>query len=166
MLVVLLAIVPGAAATLRIAMSPPHYHAAAVIRETARLHGRSRPFMCGQPDAVERSDHRRDAATLFNNVRVPAALINTAALNGAFVMQPLVTDPVPVAIVKRIYTLLAIASVGSELLAIVTSTVAINKLNEIKSEPTASVVELLMSESYEFSWIAVNTQVRMVRTPT
>ena len=162
---VLLAIVPGTVAALCIATPRPrlHYHAAALIRESSRACV-LRLCVCrrsdsDQADKLECSDHRQDAATLFNNVRIPAALINTAALNGAFVMQPHVADPAPVVIVKRIYTLLAIASVSSELLAIVSSTAAINKLNELNTGPTASVIELLMSEPYEFSWISVNTQV-------
>lgn len=104
------------------------------------------------------SDFRKDAATLFDNLRVPAAIVNTAAIGSAFSLRPLSSDLPVIAVVKRCHTLLAVSSIGSELLAIVTATVAINKLSEVESAPTTSVVELLLSEDYEFSWISVNVQ--------
>ena len=104
------------------------------------------------------SDYRKDAAELFDNMRVPAALVNGAAVTTAFALVPQLGDPAPIAVFKRVHTLLAVAVVASELLAVVTATVAINKLSEVESAPTASVVELLLSETYEFSWISVNVQ--------
>jgi hypothetical protein len=103
-------------------------------------------------------DYRKDAATLFNNMRVPAALVNGAAVGSAFALVPTPGDPAPIAVFKRVHTLLAIATIASELNAVVTATVAINKLSEVESEPTSSVVSLLLSEGYELPWVAVNVQ--------
>ena len=110
------------------------------------------------PLLEECADYRKEAATLFNNIRVPAALVNSASVQGAFALTPLPGDPVMLAAAKRLYVLLAICAIGSELLAIVTATVAINKLSEVSSAPTPSVVKLLLSPDYEFSWVSVNVQ--------
>ena len=103
-------------------------------------------------------DYRKDAAELFDNMRVPAALVNGAAVTTAFALVPLPSDPAPIAVFKRVHLLLAVAAIAAELNAIVTATVAINKLSEVDSAPTASVVDLLLSDAYEFSWISVNVQ--------
>lgn len=104
------------------------------------------------------SDYRKDAAELFDNMRVPAALVNGAAVTTAFNLLPVPGEPVPITVFKRVYTLLGVAVIAAELNAIVTATVAINKLSEVESAPTASVVDLLLSDTYEFSWVSVNVQ--------
>ena len=60
------------------------------------------------------SDHRKDAATLFNNVRTPAALVNGAAVGSAFALQPAINDAVSIAILKRAHTLLAVSVISAE----------------------------------------------------
>ena len=132
--------------------------------DVARVKASLRPSLalnrspCIAMTAASTSDFRQDAATLFDNMRVPAALVLGVAISSAFQLTPLASDPAPIAVFKRVHMLLAITTIASELNAIVTATVAINKLSEVDSQPTENVVGLLLSDEYEFSWVAVNVQ--------
>lgn len=96
--------------------------------------------------------HNKEASDLFNNLRTPATLIAAAVFGSAFALQPSTNDSFLVARVKRWYTLLAVASLCSELLTIVASTSAMQKLTQAPQK-SASVNSLLHDSDYEFFWV-------------
>eukprot|EP01083_Nonionella_stella_P008027 23117_1 len=84
-------------------------------------------------------DYSGTAAGLFNNMRTPAALIGGAIVPLGLLTAPEIDkskDSKRVQLFKKVNLLLAIASLLSEILAITFSTVAINKLAEVKFPPT------------------------------
>ncbi len=97
------------------------------------------------------------ASGLFNNMRTPAALIAGATVPlGILSAPPLQDDESPKSkLLKKANFLLAISSLLSEVLAVTYSTVAINKLAEVKFHPTSSVSELI-AENFELAWIGTN----------
>lgn len=111
----------------------------------------------GSPE-IRRYD--REAAALFNNMRLPAAIIGGSILPLGFGF-PLKTDlggtmdSWTVAIATRVHHIVSIVSMLCELIAIVYSTVAVNKLTETVSPPTAGVMALLL-QNYEKSWLGCN----------
>jgi hypothetical protein len=106
---------------------------------------------------IAMKDYSSIASGLFNNMRTPAALIGGAIVPlGLLTAPPIQKDEsAKVQMLKKANVLLAIAALLSELLAITYSTVAINKLAEVKFAPTAGVSELL-SKNFELAWIGTN----------
>ncbi len=102
-------------------------------------------------------DFSGTASSLFNNMRTPAALISGAIVPlGLLSAPPLEKDERPkIRLFKKANMLLAIASLLSEVLAITYSTVAINKLAEVRFPPTAGVSELIVNH-FELAWIGTN----------
>lgn len=107
--------------------------------------------------AVVLKDHTGAAASLFNNMRTPAALIGGAIVPLGLLNSPVVNpdDSRRVKFFKQMNILLAIGSLLSEILAITYATIAINKLAEITVAPTAGVAELI-SKHYELAWVGTN----------
>jgi len=103
-------------------------------------------------------DYSGTAAGLFNNMRTPAALIGGAIVPLGLLTAPEIDkskDSKRVQLFKKVNLLLAIASLLSEILAITFSTVAINKLAEVRFPPTTGVDELL-SKHFEIAWMGTN----------
>ena len=97
------------------------------------------------------------AADLFSNMRVPAALIAGAVIPFGFAAMP---KPTPGEargrrLAKITSALLASFTLATELITIVYATVAVNKLREVTSEPSSSLMDLLRRD-YEMGWLGVN----------
>lgn len=107
--------------------------------------------------AVALADHSGAAVSLFNNMRTPAALIGGAIIPlGIITAQPLEdTDTARAKFMKKTSLLLAVVSLLSEILAVTYSSIAINKLVEVKSPLTAGVAELL-EQTHELAWLGTN----------
>ena len=88
---------------------------------------------------------------------MPAALFAGASAAAAFALpiSPY-DDGVVVGFVKRLYSLLMLGTLSSQLLAIVVSTTSMAQLSYYSHAPTASLEELIQ-ESYNFEWVTILT---------
>lgn len=106
------------------------------------------PLVDAAADEVQRRPYDKEAAMLFNNMRLPAAIIAGSILPLGFGF-PLPMQGVSSGVQQacaRAHMLLAVISLGAELVAIVYATVAVNKLTETTAVPATSVMMLLASE--------------------
>lgn len=103
------------------------------------------------------ADHTAAAAALFNNMRVPAALIGGGVVPLGILSAPIVesTDNARAIRLKNANMLLAIVSLLNQVLAIVYSTVAVNKIAELTYEPTEGVAQFI-EKYHELSWVGTN----------
>lgn len=105
------------------------------------------------------ADYTASAATLFNNMRTPASIIAGAMLPIGF-LSPLKIDPdedegIFSTFLRRIYPLVSVLSLCSQLLSVMWATVAVNQLTETKIELTSSVWHLIQRDFY-LPWVATN----------
>lgn len=108
----------------------------------------------GGGQAAELKDYSGEASGLFGNVRIPAALFAGASAGAAFAM-PLGhgAEAFRVAMVKRVYALLMMGSLSSQILAVVIATLAVGSLATSESKnPTSSVAQLIR-DKYHLEWI-------------
>lgn len=107
-------------------------------------------------------DYSGTASGLFNNMRTPAALIGGTVVSLGVTSAPPIkeNDSSFVKLFKKANLLLGVASLLSEILAVTYSSVAINKLAEIKFEPTQSVDDLI-SEHFKLEWVGTNVHFLM-----
>ena len=103
------------------------------------------------------ADHTAAAAALFSNMRIPAALICGASIPLGILSAPIVesTDNARAIRLKNANMLLAIVSLLNQVLAIVYSTVAVNKIAELTYEPTEGVAQFI-EKYHELSWVGTN----------
>lgn len=131
-------------------------------------------------------DYAPAAASLFNNMKTPASILAGAIVPLGF-LSPLPEPPENIkssisttktksktgkgdpkssnlAIFKRLdrmlrksYLLVTIFSFGSELLAVMWATVAVNQLTETVVEPSESVWALLKRDWFDLAWAATNS---------
>lgn len=103
------------------------------------------------------ADYSGAAAELFNNMRAPAALIggSIVPIGFAAVPEPALGDTPLVRTLKQVHMIVAIGALCSEIIAVIYSTIAINKLSETVVAPAASVMDLL-SRDYETAWLGCN----------
>jgi|EP00979_Chaetoceros_neogracilis_P013970 hypothetical protein len=107
--------------------------------------------------AIAVKDYSEVAAALFDNMRTPAALIAGSIVPLGLLAAPdlKANEPKRLDFFKKANGLLAVASLLSEILAITYSTVAINKLAEVKFAPTAGAAALI-TKHFELAWIGTN----------
>jgi len=107
--------------------------------------------------AVALKDYTGVASGLFNNMRTPAALVGGAVVPMGITSAPKIeeTDSPKMKVMKRVSFILGVGSLMSQIVAITYSTVAINKLAELKYEPTEDVNELIASH-YKLEWLGTN----------
>ena len=146
-----------------LAFKPPAPRAALARVEMAAPLARTRPppargasALRGGASAVECAQHAERAASLFGNMRAPAALIagSIVSLTFAFAMPPCAGERTK----RRVETanlVIGALSLLSELIAIVHATVAVNKLTETAPRMASSVLALLQRD-YELAWLGVN----------
>ena len=134
--------------------------------------------------AAALKDYAPAAASLFNNMKTPASILAGAMIPLVF-LSPLPQPPAHVAAVvpatkrgknkepeaplttaiqksldrmlRKTYLLVTIFSFGSELLAVIWSTVAVNQLTETVVAPAESVWALLKRDWYDLAWSATNS---------
>ena len=90
-------------------------------------------------------------------MRTPAALLSGGLVPLGIITAPKVTDSDTkfVKLLKKANMLLAVASLLSELMAVMYSSIAINKLVEIPSPLTSGVSDLI-SKNFEVAWLGTN----------
>lgn len=96
-------------------------------------------------------DYSGEASGLFGMVRVPAALFAGASAAAAFALPISHTDGVVVGFVKRLYALLMLGALSSQLLAIVVSTTAMGELSYYPHSPTVSL-DAFIRKYCDFEW--------------
>lgn len=128
-------------------------------------------------------DYAPAAASLFNNMKTPASIL-AGAIIPLGILSPLPQPPKHVAAVvpapkkgkkepepelaaliqksfdrmlRKTYLLVSIFSFGSELLAVIWSTVAVNQLTETAVAPATSVWALLKRDWFDLAWSATNS---------
>ncbi len=107
--------------------------------------------------SVVLKDHSEAAISLFNNMRTPAALIGGSLVPLGILSAPKVEkgDSKTIIFMKKANILLGVTSLLSEVIAVTYSSIAINKLVEVKSPLTKGCAELI-ANSYELAWIGTN----------
>lgn len=101
------------------------------------------------------------AVSLFNNMKTPASIL-AGALVGLGIASPLPIETPEGKVESRFqktlrlaYTVVGVASLLSELMSVMWSTVAVNKMIETDIAPAASVWALLQRD-FDLEWAAVN----------
>ncbi|CAJ1326957.1 unnamed protein product [Effrenium voratum] len=120
--------------------------------------GNDRGGLIGGGTNVPRmADYSMQAARMFDNMRGPAVLLAGAIVPLGFFAAPRIEkdDPAWLKRGKRLHYLLASIAICCELVAVVWSTIAVNKLNETNTAPARSLMELLQRD-YELPWIGCN----------
>lgn len=106
---------------------------------------------------ILKKDYRGEASSLFGNVRIPAALFAGASAGAAFALPLHLHEGLRLGLVKRLYALLIMAALSSQILAVVVSTLATTSLSARPDAPesllTSSVSELLQ-DHYYLEWIS------------
>mmetsp|Transcript_59422 Transcript_59422/g.102336 ORF Transcript_59422/g.102336 Transcript_59422/m.102336 type:complete len:288 (+) Transcript_59422:263-1126(+) len=102
-------------------------------------------------------DFSSEAANLFGNIRVPASLVMGAALTLGYAgaPKPSAQDHPRIKILKQMNALLGIVALGTELIVVLWSTIAFNKIHEVSHAPARSLLEMLKRD-YELAWIGTN----------
>jgi len=132
--------------------------------------------------AAALKDYAPAAASLFNNMKTPASILAGAMIPLGF-LSPLPQPPAHVAAVtpsktkgdkskvklstkihksfdrmlRKTYLLVTLFSFGSELLAVMWATVAVNQLTETVVAPATSVWALLKRDWFDLAWSATNS---------
>lgn len=96
----------------------------------------------------ETGDYRysKDAASVFDSLRVPASLFAGAAAGEAFALPIAQGDDSFCVSVKLIYALLMISALSLEITAIVVSTLSIGTLTDVQDSSYKSMSDLLFGE--------------------
>lgn len=115
--------------------------------------------VCRKPLTVRggATDYSGAAAELFGNMRNPAALIAGSIAPVAFAAAPLIEsgDSHAVKKLKHMHMILGLASMSAQIISIIHSTIAINKLAENTYLPAESVMALLKRD-FELPWLSAN----------
>mmetsp|Transcript_10890 Transcript_10890/g.16059 ORF Transcript_10890/g.16059 Transcript_10890/m.16059 type:complete len:248 (-) Transcript_10890:62-805(-) len=107
--------------------------------------------------AAALKDYSSVANGLFGNMRTPAALIGGSLVPLGMLGNPPIRDDDSkrMKILKKANFLLSLASLLNQVIAVVYSSVAINKLAEI-SQPATATVSDLISQNHELAWLGTN----------
>mmetsp|Transcript_12407 Transcript_12407/g.35725 ORF Transcript_12407/g.35725 Transcript_12407/m.35725 type:complete len:326 (+) Transcript_12407:88-1065(+) len=98
------------------------------------------------------ASHNNEASGLFNNLRTPAALVAGAVISATFVLEPKPSELPKIVLAKKLHLFIGVLSLCCELLTIVSSTAAIQKLAQAPQK-SASVNSLLLNPEYEMYWV-------------
>jgi hypothetical protein len=103
------------------------------------------------------ADYSAAATGLFNNMRAPAALIAGSLVPIGILSAPTIDkdDSPGIKLLKKANIIIAVASLLSEILAVIYSSIAINKIAEIAQPQTTGVAQLL-AEKHELAWLGTN----------
>jgi hypothetical protein len=108
--------------------------------------------------SIAESDFSASARVLFDNMRVPAALVAGAVIPMGYAAAPQFVDGKDGS-VRRLavvaHALLTMATLATELITIVWATISVNKLTEVEYAPTESVMALLQRD-FEMAWTGCN----------
>ena len=117
---------------------------------------------------AEMADYAPAAASLFNNMKLPAAVVTAGMISLGFATRfpELPRDTLDkvypnsiraqVAKLERLHIVLGLLSVTSELIVVLWAAVAVNQLTERTYEPATSVWDLIHRDC-DLAWSAVNS---------
>ena len=117
---------------------------------------------------AEMADYAPAAASLFNNMKLPAAVVTAGMISLGFATRfpELPRDTLDkvypnsiraqVAKLERLHIVLGLLSVTSELIVVLWAAVAVNQLTERTYEPATSVWQLIHRDC-DLAWSAVNS---------
>lgn len=125
----------------------------------------SHEFIDSHPTDINNNSHdselksyASEASALFGNLRIPAALFAGAAAQQAFAMpiSSTASEGLKIGIVKRLYALLMVGCLASQIVTVVVSTCCMTAmaLGPVHKTKAKSVGDLLDSE-YDLEWISV-----------
>ena len=114
------------------------------------------------------ADYAPAATSLFNNMKLPAAVVTAGMISLGFATSfPVLPEDTPSRqysrkirdrcdSLRRLHVVVALISVTSELIVVMWAAVQVNQLTERSYLPTASVWELIERDA-DLSWSAVNS---------
>lgn len=107
--------------------------------------------------AEQLKDFRGEAAGIFGNVRIPAALFAGASAGAAFALPVAATtsEGVRIGLVKRLYELMMMTSLSSEVVAVVVSTLVLSRLSTSLNVPKATSLQAFLQSHLELEFLAV-----------
>ena len=99
------------------------------------------------------------ASGIFSSYRIPAALLAGAAYGGTFSMPLIQSEDLSKQLIKRTYVVIGLATVCAELLAVVVSTCAIDKIavgdKTDLIHPTNSSLREYLDSNFELEWVSL-----------
>ena len=102
--------------------------------------------------SAELQDFSNEATGLFNNVRIPAALFAGASAGATFALPLVASEGLKVGMVKRIYALMMMGALSSEVVAVVVSTLTMGALSTQSKKRTAVSLHDFLLNYYELEW--------------
>jgi len=100
-------------------------------------------------------DWSGEVGALFTNLRTPAALVAGATFGGAFGLPLSPADDLVVGIAKRLHVVVAVLSLGAELLVMIASTVALQGMSSAAHRMVpASTAADYIEANFELEWVA------------
>jgi hypothetical protein len=108
--------------------------------------------------AAQLVDYSKEGISIFNNMRTPAALVAGACLSLAFAVPTSDKDTKRIRFWKRVNVLMGFASITSQLIAVIFSTNAINRLTEhagTAETMATGVADLLTKDLFVQFWLGV-----------
>mmetsp|Transcript_658 Transcript_658/g.1504 ORF Transcript_658/g.1504 Transcript_658/m.1504 type:complete len:280 (+) Transcript_658:86-925(+) len=110
--------------------------------------------------AAEEEEELQDCggsvASLFGNLRIPASLIAGASLGSAFALPMLDSDSAKIGMAKRLYAYSMVTTLGSMLLVVILSTIAMNDIS-IRPKRMSKNVGAYIEENYASEWMLVKS---------
>lgn len=98
-------------------------------------------------------DYSGEGSSQFGNLRIPASLFAGASAGSAFAMPIAAGEGLKHGITKRIYVLLMLGSLCSQLITIIVSTIAMSDISIIPKEGReAHSLSEYFDKSYELEW--------------
>lgn len=99
------------------------------------------------------------ASGIFSSYRIPAALLAGAAYGGTFSMPLKMDEDLSKQLIKRSYVVIGLATVCAELLAVVVSTCAIDKIavgdKLMLVNPKISSLREYLDSNFELEWVSL-----------
>lgn len=104
---------------------------------------------------AENMDYAGEAAGLFSNIRIPAALFAGASAGAAFALPIGMNEPLKIATVKRVYALMMMGALSSEIVAVVVSTLTMGALStQTKPYYTAPSLREYLRDHLDLEWVS------------
>ena len=107
----------------------------------------------GNVDDLIEKDYAEEAAGLFGNIRIPAALFAGASAGAAFALPLGIHEPMKVAMVKRIYALMMMGALSSEIVAVVVSTLTMGALSTQTEPHLATSLRDYLRNQFDLEWV-------------
>mmetsp|Transcript_18525 Transcript_18525/g.27998 ORF Transcript_18525/g.27998 Transcript_18525/m.27998 type:complete len:267 (-) Transcript_18525:4-804(-) len=105
--------------------------------------------------AIPEEDHGPKFSAMLGNLRIPSSLFAGASAGAAFAMPIAASDSIKEGFVKRIYSLLMMSSLASQLLVITISTVNMNLIaRTVKGEKLATSTTNYIEKFFLLEWTA------------